>query len=97
MTGRALTFELVAAELRPLGVKIALEPGNYVLTYRGNPWGPRRDVDDLAEALALGRDMAENPPENAFASRWTPRRRGSGGGRRSPGNQPTAQPKGGRP
>jgi len=97
MTDRALTFELVASELRPFGVTIRQEPGNYVLTYRGNPWGPRRDVEDLRDALTIGREMAENPPEDAFSgSGWTPRRRG-GGGHRGHGKQPTAHPKGGRP
>ena len=97
MTDRALTFEIVAAELRRLGVRIALEPANYALTYRGNPHGPRRDTSDLTDALTLGRDMAQNPPADAFTSgRWILRRRG-GAGHRRPGQQPTAHPTGGRP
>ena len=65
MTGLAWTYEAVAAELRPLGIKIAVAPGDYVLTYRGIKDGPEERADALADALALGREMAERAPELA--------------------------------
>ncbi|OYV24708.1 MAG: hypothetical protein B7W99_00850 [Rhodospirillales bacterium 20-58-10] len=64
MTGPALTYELVAAELRPLGVKIAAIPGDYILTYRGHRDSPELRFADLADALALGREMAGRRPES---------------------------------
>jgi hypothetical protein len=67
MTGPAITYEAVAAELRPLGVKIAVTPGDYILSYRGIKDGPEERAEALADALALGREMADRAPQAAPA------------------------------
>lgn len=60
-------YDVAAAELRPLGVKITVGQGEYVLTYRGMRNSPEQHADDLAEAIASGREMAAHPPLAAIA------------------------------
>jgi hypothetical protein len=65
MTGPVLTLAAVSAELRRLGVAIRSAPGEYRVNYRGGQETTSYHTDDLADALATGRAMAENPPPPA--------------------------------
>jgi len=62
MTDPALTFQWVAAELRPLGLEIQSAPGEYRVNYRQGGEATSYYTDDLADALATGRMMAEHAP-----------------------------------
>ena len=70
-------FELVAAELRALGVTVAARPGEYAVNYRNDTDETALYTDDLDDALELGRTFAaalpatDQPPHTAS----TPRRR----------------------
>ncbi|WP_226019388.1 hypothetical protein [Novosphingobium sp. FKTRR1] len=66
MSDTPLTFQDVADEFRRMGLHIEAIPGEYVLSYRGRTDCPTLRVEDLAEALTTGRQMAENPPPDAL-------------------------------
>jgi hypothetical protein len=73
---RQSRFELVADELRALGITIRSSPGEYCINYRDGGEATAQRVDDLDEALAIGRAMAADPPAPAprFQRRWRRRR-----------------------
>ncbi len=63
---KAITpFERVKDELHGLGVELIAAPGAYRFRYtnqgRGSPYLPE-STDDLGEALALGRELAQRRP-----------------------------------
>jgi hypothetical protein len=51
-------FELVAAELRALGVSVRRLPGEYAVNFRNGGDATARMADDLDQALEIGRTMA---------------------------------------
>ena len=65
----AVTFELAAAELRPLGITLANLPGEYRVNYRNGGDATARTAETLDEALALGRAMAAERPPAATPAR----------------------------
>src|SRR6266849_5970349 len=69
-------FELVAAELRALGLTIRRLPGEYCVNFRNAGDNTARMADDLDQALELGRAMAaEKAPDRATDEKPPPRRR----------------------
>jgi hypothetical protein len=75
MTTTISRFELIAAELRALGVTIAARPGEYVVNFRDGKDGTARYTDDLDEALELGRTLTAAVPAADRAHTSTSRRR----------------------
>lgn len=68
-------FELVAAELRPLGITIRSMPGEYSVNFRYGGDKTARIADDLDQALELGRAMAAERTAEQAATKKPPRRR----------------------
>jgi len=77
MTGdAALTpFEIVASELRALGITLSRLPGEYRINYRNGADATARSVETLAEALELGRAMAADKPAKQEPTKKPRRRR----------------------
>jgi hypothetical protein len=75
MTTSVSRFDVVAAELRALGMTIAARPGEYIVNYRDGKDETARYTDDLDEALELGRELAAAAPAAAQAHTLTPPRR----------------------
>jgi hypothetical protein len=55
-------FELVATELRALGIALARLPGEYRVNFRNGSDAIARMAETLGEALELGRSMAADAP-----------------------------------
>lgn len=62
MSGPLLTIRTVADELRRLGMAFQSAPGEYRVNYRGGSDATAYFTEDLADALATGRQMAERAP-----------------------------------
>lgn len=80
MTADFLTFATVRAELHDLGLVIDADPGEYRVNYRHGTAASIYLTDDLLDALAAGRRMAESvpptPPPPLGPCRGRQRRRG---------------------
>ncbi|HWB50478.1 MAG TPA: hypothetical protein VG651_15315 [Stellaceae bacterium] len=68
-------FELVASELRILGITLRRLPGEYCVNYRNGGDRTARMADDLDQALKLGRAMAADAKSSAMLAKKSPRRR----------------------
>lgn len=60
-------FEIVAAQLAALGLKIAVRPGEYCVNFRGGGDATAYLTDDLDDALDHGRAVAAALPEASSA------------------------------
>ncbi len=63
MSGQPLTLAAVVAELARYRVQIVSQPGEYAVNYRGGKEADAFRTEDLAEALAYGRQLAFRPPQ----------------------------------
>jgi len=54
-------FQMVAEELRALGLLLHQAPGEYRINYPHGTAATEYVTDDLQDALNRGREMAENP------------------------------------
>ena len=68
-------FELVARELRALGLTLRRLPGEYCVNFRNGGDATARMAEDLNEALELGRAMAAEKAAKQPATEKSPRRR----------------------
>lgn len=68
-------FELVAVELRSLGLTLRSLPGEYSVNFRYGGEGTARFADDLDQALELGRAMAADRAVAADTAEKPARRR----------------------
>ena len=69
-------LEIVATELRALGLTIQRLPGEYAVNFRDGRDDTARFADDLDQALEIGRAMAaERATDPAVAAKKPPRRR----------------------
>jgi hypothetical protein len=70
-------FELAARELRALGIAITRLPGEYAVNYLNGKPDTAACRENLDEAIALGRIMAQEAPAAAArkAAAYVPRRR----------------------
>lgn len=73
MTHPSSAFDEVIYALRPLGVRINIELDQYVLTYRCKRERRQERAETLADALALGRQMAAEYTPPKPIKRWRPR------------------------
>lgn len=55
-------FKIAVEELHDIGVTLTMLPGEYKVNYRNGAPSTAYYSDDLAEALAHGRNMAHNLP-----------------------------------
>lgn len=76
MTTPSITrFELVAAELRTLGISLRRLPGEYCVNFRYGGDGTGRMAEDLDQALKLGRAMAADKAADQTTTNKPTRRR----------------------
>jgi hypothetical protein len=76
MSDAIFRVELVAAELRALGITLRRLPGEYCVNFRNGGDGTARLAEDLDQALELGRAMAaDKAAEKAPLRRKWHRRR----------------------
>jgi hypothetical protein len=75
MTDPLSRYELVAAELRTLGITLRSLPGEYCVNFRNGGDSTARMADDLDQALELGREMAAAKTADRAATRKPPLRR----------------------
>jgi hypothetical protein len=75
MTDPLSRFELVAVELRPLGITIRRLPGEYCVNFRYGGDKTARMADDLDQALELGRAMAAEKAADRATAKEPLRRR----------------------
>jgi|SRR5665213_1114706 len=68
-------FEVVAVELRTLGLTLQRLPGEYRVNFRNGGDKTARFADDLDQALELGRAMAAEKAAEQPATNKPPRRR----------------------
>jgi hypothetical protein len=68
-------FELVAAELRALGLALQRIPGEYRVNFRDGSEKTARFAEDLGEALEIGREMADEAAANRVTATRPTRRR----------------------
>jgi hypothetical protein len=68
-------FELVARELRALGLTLRRLPGEYCVNFQNGGDAMARMAEDLNEALELGRVMAAEAAANRPTREKPPRRR----------------------
>ena len=68
-------LDLVAAELRPLGITLRRLPGEYCVNFRFGGDKTARMADDLDQALELGRAMATEKAADQAAAKEPLRRR----------------------
>ena len=68
-------FEIVAAELRALGITLQRLPGEYRVNFRNGGNATARMADDLDQALELGRVMAADKAADQATTEKRPRRR----------------------
>lgn len=68
-------FEMVAAELRRLGLTIRRLPGEYCINFRDGGDATARMAEDLDQALELGRAMAAEAAISRASAQKPPRRR----------------------
>jgi hypothetical protein len=68
-------FELVAAELRPLGLTLRRLPGEYCVNFRYGGDKTARMADDLDQELEIGRAMAAEKAADRATAEKPPRRR----------------------
>jgi hypothetical protein len=69
------TFEITAAELRVLGLTLRCLPGEYCVNFRNGGDKTARFVEDLNQALELGRAMAPEKAADPATTKKPPRRR----------------------
>ena len=67
--------EIVAAELRALGLTLRSLPGEYCVNFRNGGEKTARMADDLDQALELGRTMAAERASDPTTTKRPPRRR----------------------
>ena len=65
MTDPVSPFELVAAEMRALGIVLTRRPGEYRFNYRNGGDDAARLAEDLEQAVELGRTLAVDRPAPA--------------------------------
>jgi hypothetical protein len=75
MTDPVSRFELVAAELRALGIAVRRLPGEYCVNFRYGGDKTARMAEDLDQALELGRAMAAAKAADQAATTKPPPRR----------------------
>lgn len=75
MTTFVSRFEIVAAELRTLGLTIRRLPGEYLINLRNGGDETARYVEDLDQALEVGRELAAEAAANRVADRQPKRRK----------------------
>lgn len=68
-------FDVVAAELRLLGLTLRVLPGEYSVNFRGGGEKTARSAEYLDEALEIGREMAAEAGAKRTTSKRPPRRR----------------------
>ena len=66
-------FELVAAELRTLGITIRRLPGEYSVNFRNGGDHTTRFAEDLTEALEIAREMAAQAAAGPTKAKRSPR------------------------
>jgi hypothetical protein len=66
-------FELVATELRSLGLTIRRLPGEYLVNFRNGSDATAHMVDDLDQALEVGRAMAADRAADQATTKSRPR------------------------
>jgi len=74
MNTSSAPFELVALELRALGITLRRLPGEYCVNYRNGGDKTARMADDLDQALEIGRVMAAEAAANVSAANKPTRR-----------------------
>jgi hypothetical protein len=75
MTVPISRFELIAAELRALGISLRRLPGEYCVNFRNGGDASARMADDLDQALELGHAMAAEKAADRATTAKPPRRR----------------------
>lgn len=68
-------FDLVASELRALGISLRRLPGEYCVNFRNGGEDTARMAEDLDEALELGRAMAAEAAVSRASAKKLPRRK----------------------
>src|SRR5262245_54668150 len=69
MTALVSPFEIVASELRTLGLTIRRRPGEYCINYPHGGEKTAQFADDLDQALEIGRAMASEAAQHHAAAK----------------------------